>query len=146
MERIGRDNCKNNNYNELFLRKGQLEGTMYLEFKYDTAEKEFWNEDSYYIDGDIFGYLLDNFENSKDDFYMFGENHFSFEEVNNVLNNLKKIDLEVISDNIIKNSSKKDVCIEKKHLINSLSILIHKLEAWLVRAKELGVSVIILGI
>ncbi|EDN7760809.1 hypothetical protein OPJ22_000231 [Listeria innocua] len=34
--------------NDLFLRKNQLEGTMYVEFKYSSAEKEFWNEDSYY--------------------------------------------------------------------------------------------------
>ncbi|EHN61805.1 hypothetical protein [Listeria innocua] len=27
--------------NDLFLRKNQLEGTMYVEFKYSSAEKEF---------------------------------------------------------------------------------------------------------
>lgn len=93
--------------NDLFLRKNQLEGTMYVEFKYSSAEKEFWNEDSYYINNDIFEYLLDVFEKSKADFSMFGENYFSFEEVNNLINSLKKMDLEGIADKVIKNSFKK---------------------------------------
>ncbi|EAF5783144.1 hypothetical protein AF431_09015, partial [Listeria monocytogenes] len=119
MERIGRDKCKNNNYNDLFLRKSQLEGTMYVEFKYSSAEKGFWNEDSYYINGDIFEYLLDDFEKSKEDFSMFRENYFTFDEVEVLINNLKKIDLEVISDDFIKNSSKKDLRIKKIQIINS---------------------------
>lgn len=43
---------------DLFLRKNQLEGTMYVEFKYSSAEKEFWNEDSYYINSDILNIYL----------------------------------------------------------------------------------------
>lgn len=99
--------------NDLFLRKNQLEGTMYVEFKYSSAEKEFWNEDSYYINSDIFEYLLDVFEKSKADFSMFGENYFSFEEVDNLINCLKKIDLEGIADKVIKNSFKENKRIEK---------------------------------
>ncbi|MBC2138932.1 hypothetical protein [Listeria innocua] len=132
--------------NELFLRKNQLEGTMYVEFKYSSAEKEFWNEDSYYIDSDIFEYLLGVFEKSKADFSMFGENYFSFDEVHNLMNCLKKIDLEGIADKIIKNSIKEDKCIEKIQIINSLISLIQRLEVWLVKAIELDVTVIILGI
>ncbi|MBC6149224.1 hypothetical protein HCA24_10075 [Listeria innocua] len=131
---------------DLFLRKNQLEGTMYVEFKYSSAEKEFWNEDSYYIDSDIFEYLLGVFEKSKEDFSMFGENYFSFEEVDNLLNSLKKIDLEGIADKIIKNSFKEDKYIEKIQIINSLISLVQRLEAWLVKAIELDVIVIILGI
>ncbi|MBC1378620.1 hypothetical protein [Listeria innocua] len=131
---------------DLFLRKNQLEGTMYVEFKYSSAEKEFWNEDSYYINSDIFEYLLDVFEKSKEDFSMFGENYFSFEEVDNLLNCLKKIDLEGIADKIIKNSFKEDKYIEKIQIINSLISLVKRLEAWLVKAIELEVIVIILGI
>ncbi|EEJ1215796.1 hypothetical protein AAG976_000213 [Listeria innocua] len=131
---------------DLFLRKNQLEGTMYVEFKYSSAEKEFWNEDSYYIDSDIFEYLLGVFEKSKEDFSMFGENYFSFEEVDNLLNCLKKIDLEGIADKIIKNSFKEDKYIEKIQIINSLISLIQRLEAWLVKAIELDVIVIILGL
>ncbi|HBM3444539.1 TPA: hypothetical protein LWI56_002720 [Listeria innocua] len=132
--------------NDLFLRKNQLEGTMYVEFKYSSAEKEFWNEDSYYIDNDIFEYLLGVFEKSKEDFSMFGKNYFSVEEVDNLLNCLKKIDLEGIADKIIKNSFKEDKYIEKIQIINSLISLIQRLEAWLVKAIELDVIVIILGI
>lgn len=132
--------------NDLFLRKNQLEGTMYVEFKYSSAEKEFWNEDSYYIDSDIFEYLLGVFEKSKEDFSMFGENYFSFEEVDNLLNCLKKIDLEGIADKVIKNSFKEDKYIEKIQIINSLISLIQRLEAWLVKAIELDVIVIILGL
>ncbi|MBC6116790.1 hypothetical protein HCA12_03250 [Listeria innocua] len=135
-----------NTDNELLLRKNQLEGTMYVEFKYSSAEKEFWNEDSYYIDSDIFEYLLGVFEKSKEDFSMFGENYFSFEEVDNLLNSLKKIDLEGIADKIIKNSFKEDKYIEKIQIINSLISLVQRLEAWLVKAIELDVIVIILGI
>ncbi|MBC2131212.1 hypothetical protein [Listeria innocua] len=132
--------------NDLFLRKNQLEGTMYVEFKYSSAEKEFWNEDSYYIDSDIFEYLLGVFEKSKEDFSMFGENYFSFEEVDNLINSLKKIDLEGIADKVIKNSIKEDKYIEKIQIINSLINLIQRLEAWLVKAIELDVIVIILGL
>ncbi|EQC0676654.1 hypothetical protein ACY2DU_001401 [Listeria innocua] len=132
--------------NDLFLRKNQLEGTMYVEFKYSSAEKEFWNEDSYYINSDIFEYLLGVFEKSKEDFSMFGENYFSFEEVDNLINSLKKIDLEGIADKITKNSFKEDKYIEKIQIINSLISLIQRLEAWLVKAIELDVIVIILGI
>ncbi|EFR94950.1 hypothetical protein MXK52_01155 [Listeria innocua] len=135
-----------NTDNELLLRKNQLEGTMYVEFKYSSAEKEFWNEDSYYIDSDIFEYLLGVFEKSKEDFSMFGENYFSFEEVDNLLNSLKKIDLEGIADKIIKNSFKEDKYIEKIQIIKSLISLVQRLEAWLVKAIELDVIVIILGI
>ncbi|EAC8433388.1 hypothetical protein AJL11_08455 [Listeria monocytogenes] len=131
---------------DLFLRKNQLEGTMYVEFKYSSAEKEFWNEDSYYINSDIFEYLLGVFEKSKEDFSMFGENYFSFEEVDNLINNLKNIDLEGIADKIIKNSFKEDKYIEKIQIINSLINLVQRLEAWLVKAIELDVIVIILGI
>ncbi|EIS4902913.1 hypothetical protein L0903_002833 [Listeria innocua] len=131
---------------DLFLRKNQLEGTMYVEFKYSSAEKEFWNEASYYIDSDIFEYLLGVFEKSKADFSMFGENYFSVEEVDNLINSLKKIDLEGIADKIIKNSFKEDKYIEKIQIINSLISLIQRLEAWLVKAIELDVIVIILGI
>ncbi|EGP9139032.1 hypothetical protein I0520_002662, partial [Listeria monocytogenes] len=105
-----------------------------------------WNEDSYYINGDIFEYLLDDFEKSKEDFSMFRENYFTFDEVEVLINNLKKIDLEVISDDFIKNSSKKDLRIKKIQIINSFFILIQNIEAWLMRALELGVNVIILGI
>ncbi|EAD2799451.1 hypothetical protein D3493_03830 [Listeria monocytogenes] len=132
--------------NDLFLRKSQLEGTMYVEFKYSSAEKEFWNEDSYYINSDIFEYLLGVFEKSKEDFSMFGENYFSFEEVDNLINCLKKIDLEGIADKITKNSFKEDKYIEKIQIINSLISLVQRLEAWLVKALELDVIVIILGI
>ncbi|ELY8693585.1 hypothetical protein SOU83_000216 [Listeria monocytogenes] len=132
--------------NDLFLRKNQLEGTMYVEFKYSSAEKEFWNEDSYYINSDIFEYLLDVFEKSKEDFSMFGENYFSFVEVDNLINSLKKIDLEGIADKVIKNSFKEDKYIEKIQIINSLINLVQRLEAWLVKAIELDVIVIILGI
>ncbi|HAC3175509.1 TPA_asm: hypothetical protein GZK45_04910 [Listeria innocua] len=132
--------------NDLFLRKNQLEGTMYVEFKYSSAEKEFWNEDSYYINSDIFEYLLGIFEKSKEDFSMFGENYFSFEEVNNLINSLKKIELEGIADKVIKNSFKEDKYIEKIQIINSLISLIQRLEAWLVKAIELDVIVIILGL
>ncbi|MBC2016188.1 hypothetical protein HB796_01015 [Listeria welshimeri] len=132
--------------NDFFLRKNQLEGTMYVEFKYSSAEKEFWNEDSYYINSDIFEYLLDVFEKSKADFSMFGENYFSFEEINNLINSLKKIDLEGIADKVIKNSFKEDKLIEKTQIINSLISMIQRLEAWLVKAIELNVIVIILGI
>ncbi|EAD7213754.1 hypothetical protein CGD15_05510 [Listeria monocytogenes] len=132
--------------NDLFLRKSQLEGTMYVEFKYSSAEKEFWNEDSYYINSDIFEYLLGVFEKSKEDFSMFGENYFSFEEVDNLINCLKKIDLEGIADKITKNSFKEDKYIEKIQIINSLISLVQRLEAWLVKAIELDVIVIILGI
>lgn len=132
--------------NDLFLRKNQLEGTMYVEFKYSSAEKEFWNEDSYYINSDIFEYLLGVFEKSKEDFSMFGENYFSFEEVNNLINSLKKIDLEGIADKVIKNSFKEDKYIEKIQIINSLINLVQRLEAWLVKAIELDVIVIILGL
>lgn len=132
--------------NDLFLRKNQLEGTMYVEFKYSSAEKEFWNEDSYYINSDIFEYLLGVFEKSKEDFSMFGENYFSFEEVDNLMNCLKKIDLEGIADKVIKNSFKEDKYIEKIQIINSLISLIQRLEAWLVKAIELDVIVIILGL
>ncbi|EAE0011784.1 hypothetical protein G7175_002195 [Listeria monocytogenes] len=131
---------------DLFLRKNQLEGTMYVEFKYSSAEKEFWNEDSYYINSDIFEYLLGVFEKSKEDFSMFGENYFSFEEVDNLINCLKKIDLEGIADKITKNSFKEDKYIEKIQIINSLISLVQRLEAWLVKALELDVIVIILGI
>ncbi|WP_409526730.1 hypothetical protein [Listeria innocua] len=131
---------------DLFLRKNQLEGTMYVEFKYSSAEKEFWNEDSYYINSDIFEYLLGVFEKSKEDFSMFGENYFSFEEVDNLINSLKNIDLEGIADKITKNSFKEDKYIEKIQIINSLISLIQRLEAWLVKAIELDVIVIILGI
>ncbi|MBC1908581.1 hypothetical protein HCA53_02205 [Listeria innocua] len=131
---------------DLFLRKNQLEGTMYVKFKYSSAEKEFWNEDSYYIDSDIFEYLLGVFEKSKEDFSMFGENYFSFEEVDNLINSLKKIDLEGIADKVIKNSIKEDKYIEKIQIINSLINLIQMLEAWLVKAIELDVIVIILGL
>ncbi|ECL7820235.1 hypothetical protein FUA85_14390, partial [Listeria innocua] len=130
----------------LFLRNNQLEGTMYVEFKYSSAEKEFWNEDSYYIDSDIFEYLLGVFEKSKEDFSMFGENYFSFEEVDNLINSLKNIDLEGIADKITKNSFKEDKYIEKIQIINSLISLIQRLEAWLVKAIELDVIVIILGL
>ncbi|CAK19822.1 hypothetical protein WJ048_02090 [Listeria welshimeri] len=132
--------------NDLFLRKNQLEGTMYVEFKYSSAEKEFWNEDSYYINSDIFEYLLDVFEKSKADFSMFGENYFSFEEVDNLISSLKKIDLEGIADKVIKNSFKENKRIEKTQIINSLISMIQRLEAWLVKAIELDVIVIILGI
>lgn len=132
--------------NDLFLRKNQLEGTMYVEFKYSSAEKEFWNEDSYYINNDIFEYLLDVFEKSKADFSMFGENYFSFEEVDNLISSLKKIDLEGIADKVIKNSFKENKRIEKTQIINSLISMIQRLEAWLVKAIELDVIVIILGI
>lgn len=132
--------------NDLFLRKNQLEGTMYVEFKYSSAEKEFWNEDSYYVDNDIFEYLLGVFEKSKEDFSMFGKNYFSVEEVDNLLNCLKKIDLEGIADKVIKNSFKEDKYIEKIQIINSLISLIQRLEAWLVKAIELDVIVIILGL
>ncbi|MBF2569044.1 hypothetical protein IA939_06380 [Listeria welshimeri] len=132
--------------NDLFLRKNHLEGTMYVEFKYSSAEKEFWNENSYYINNDIFEYLLDVFEKSKADFSMFGENYFSFEEVNNLINSLKKMDLEGIADKVIKNSFKEDKRIEKTQIINSLISMIQRLEAWLVKAIELDVIVIILGI
>ncbi|EHK4066865.1 hypothetical protein JMY23_001971 [Listeria monocytogenes] len=132
--------------NELFLRKKQLEGTMYVEFKYSSAEKEFWNEDSYYINSDIFEYLLVVFEKTKADFSMFGENYFSFVEVDNLINSLKKIDLEGIADKITKNSFKEDKYIEKIQIINSLINLVQRLEAWLVKAIELDVIVIILGI
>ncbi|ENI8404673.1 hypothetical protein ABZY94_001264 [Listeria monocytogenes] len=132
--------------NDLFLRKNQLEGTMYVEFKYSSAEKEFWNEDSYYINSDIFEYLLGVFEKSKEDFSMFGENYFSFEEVDNLINNLKNIDLEGIADKITKNSFKEDKYIEKIQIINSLINLVQRLEAWLVKAIELDVTVIILGL
>ncbi|HBM3527107.1 TPA: hypothetical protein LWH10_001845 [Listeria innocua] len=132
--------------NDLFLRKNQLEGTMYVEFKYSSAEKEFWNEDSYYINSDIFEYLLGVFEKSKEDFSMFGKNYFSVEEVDNLLNCLKKIDLEGIADKVIKNSFKEDKYIEKIQIINSLISLIQRLEAWLVKAIELDVIVIILGL
>ncbi|MBF2341087.1 hypothetical protein [Listeria welshimeri] len=132
--------------NDLFLRKNQLEGTMYVEFKYSSAEKEFWNEDSYYINSDIFEYLLDVFEKSKADFSIFGENYFSFEEINNLINSLKKIDLEGIADKVIKNSFKEDKRIEKTQIINSLISMIQRLEAWLVKAIELDVIVIILGL
>ncbi|MBC2346326.1 hypothetical protein HBP72_08215 [Listeria welshimeri] len=125
--------------NDLFLRKNQLEGTMYVEFKYSSAEKEFWNEDSYYINSDIF-------EKSKADFSMFGENYFSFEEVDNLISSLKKIDLEGIADKVIKNSFKENKRIEKTQIINSLISMIQRLEAWLVKAIELDVIVIILGI
>ncbi|EIO5736385.1 hypothetical protein NLN98_000477 [Listeria monocytogenes] len=131
---------------DLFLRKNQLEGTMYVEFKYSSAEKEFWNEDSYYINSDIFEYLLGVFEKSKEDFSMFGENYFSFEEVDNLINCLKKLDLEGIADKITKNSFKEDKYIEKIQIINSLISLVQRLEAWLVKALELDVIVIILGI
>ncbi|WP_233451175.1 hypothetical protein [Listeria innocua] len=131
---------------DLFLRNNQLEGTMYVEFKYSSAEKEFWNEDSYYIDSDIFEYLLGVFEKSKEDFSMFGENYFSFEEVDNLINSLKNIDLEGIADKITKNSFKEDKYIEKIQIINSLISLIQRLEAWLVKAIELDVIVIILGL
>lgn len=131
---------------DLFLRNNQLEGTMYVEFKYSSAEKEFWNEDSYYIDSDIFEYLLGVFEKSKEDFSMFGENYFSFEEVDNLINSLKNIDLEGIADKITKNSFKEDKYIKKIQIINSLISLIQRLEAWLVKAIELDVIVIILGI
>ncbi|MBC2157456.1 hypothetical protein [Listeria innocua] len=131
---------------DLFLRKNQLEGTMYVEFKYSSAEKEFWNEDSYYIDSDIFEYLLGVFEKSKEDFSMFGENYFSFEEVDNLINSLKNIDLEGIADKITKNSFKEDKYIEKIQIINSLINLVQRLEAWLVKAIELDVIVIILGL
>lgn len=133
--------------NDLFLRKNQLEGTMYVEYKYSSAEKEFWNEDSYYINNDIFEYLLDVFEKSKADFSMFGENYFSFEEVDNLISSLKKIDLEGIADKVIKNSFKENKRIEKTQIINSLISMIQRLEAWLViKAIELDVIVIILGI
>ncbi|MBC1600839.1 hypothetical protein [Listeria welshimeri] len=132
--------------NDLFLRKNQLEGTMYVEFKYSSAEKEFWNEDSYYINSDIFEYLLDVFEKSKADFSMFGENYFSFEEVDNLISSLKKIDLEGIADKVIKNSFKENKRIEKTQIINSLISMVQRLEAWLVKAIELDVIVIILGI
>ncbi|MBF2368917.1 hypothetical protein [Listeria welshimeri] len=132
--------------NDLFLRKNQLEGTMYVEFKYSSAEKEFWNEDSYYINSDIFEYLLDVFEKSKADFSMFGENYFSFEEVDNLISSLKKIDLEGIADKVIKNSFKENKRIEKTQIINSLISMIQRLEAWLVKAIELDVIVIILGL
>lgn len=132
--------------NDLFLRKNHLEGTMYVEFKYSSAEKEFWNENSYYINNDIFEYLLDVFEKSKADFSIFGENYFSFEEINNLINSLKKIDLEEIADKVIKNSFKEDKRIEKTQIINSLISMIQRLEAWLVKAIELDVIVIILGI
>ncbi|MBF2502495.1 hypothetical protein [Listeria marthii] len=122
--------------NELFLRKDQLEGTMYVEFKYSSAEKGFWDEDSYYVNSGIFEYLLDDFEKSKEDFSLFGENHFSFEEVDNLINKLKKRDMMVISDSMV----------EKDAGIRSLSILIRSIEAWLEKALELGVSVIILGV
>ncbi|EKY4014575.1 hypothetical protein QJ222_002820 [Listeria innocua] len=131
---------------DLFLRKNQLEGTIYVEFKYSSAEKEFWNEDSYYIDSDIFEYLLGVFEKSKEDFSMFGENYFSFEEVDNLINSLKNIDLEGIADKITKNSFKEDKYIEKIQIINSLINLVQRLEAWLVKAIELDVIVIILGL
>ncbi|EAE2395194.1 hypothetical protein LGQ25_001610 [Listeria monocytogenes] len=131
---------------DLFLRKNQLEGTMYVEFKYSSAEKEFWNEDSYYVNSDIFEYLLGVFEKSKEDFSMFGENYFSFEEIDNLINSLKEIDLEGIADKITKNSFKEDKYIEKIQIINSLISLIQRLEAWLVKAIELDVIVIILGI
>ncbi|EAG2315427.1 hypothetical protein C7Z54_13825 [Listeria monocytogenes] len=131
---------------DLFLRKNQLEGTMYVEFKYSSAEKEFWNEDSYYINSDIFEYLLGVFEKSKEDFSMFGENYFSFEEVDNLINCLKKIDLEGIADKVTKNSFKEDKYIEKIQIINSLINLVQRLEAWLVKAIELDVTVIILGL
>ncbi|MBC2185341.1 hypothetical protein HCB28_04005 [Listeria sp. FSL L7-0253] len=132
--------------NDFFLRKNQLEGTMYAEFKYSSAEKEFWNEDSYYINSDIFEYLLDVFEKSKEDFSMFGANYFSFEEVDNLINSLKKIDLEGIADKITKNSFKEDKYIEKIQIINSLISLVQRLEAWLVKAIELDVTVSILGL
>lgn len=120
---------------------------MYVEFKYSSAEKEFWNEDSYYINNDIFEYLLDVFEKSKADFSMFGENYFSFEEVDNLISSLKKIDLEGIADKVIKNSFKENKRIEKTQIINSLISMIQRLEAWLViKAIELDVIVIILGI
>lgn len=77
---------------------------------------------------------------------MFGENYFSFEEVDNLINNLKNIDLEGIADKIIKNSFKEDKYIEKIQIINSLINLVQRLEAWLVKAIELDVIVIILGI
>ncbi|MCV66792.1 hypothetical protein DXW03_04105 [Listeria monocytogenes] len=131
---------------DLFLRKNQLEGTMYVEFKYSSAEKEFWNEDSYYVNSDIFEYLLGVFEKSKEDFSMFGENYFSFEEIDNLINSLKEIDLEGIADKITKNSFKEDKYIEKIQIINSLISLIQRLEAWLVKAIELDVTVIILGL
>ncbi|MBC2182948.1 hypothetical protein HCB33_06185 [Listeria sp. FSL L7-0233] len=122
--------------NELFLRKDQFEGTMYVEFKYSSAKKGFWDEDSYYINSDIFEYLLDDFEKSKEDFSMFGENHFSFEEVDNLINKLKERDMVAISDSMA----------EKDAGIRSLSILVRSIESWLERAIELGVSVIILGV
>ncbi|HHQ1199897.1 TPA: hypothetical protein ACSKOW_002828, partial [Listeria innocua] len=90
--------------------------------------------------------LLGVFEKSKEDFSMFGENYFSFEEVDNLINSLKKIDLEGIADKITKNSFKEDKYIEKIQIINSLINLVQRLEAWLVKAIELDVIVIILGI
>ncbi|MBF2347820.1 hypothetical protein IA935_00955 [Listeria marthii] len=122
--------------NELFLRKDQLEGTMYVEFKYSSAEKGFWDEDSYYINSGIFEYLLDDFEKSKEDFSLFGENHFSFKEVDNLINKLKERDMVTISDSLV----------EKVAGIRSLSILVRSIESWLEKALELGVSVIILGV
>ncbi|WP_228467767.1 hypothetical protein [Listeria marthii] len=109
---------------------------MYVEFKYSSAKKGFWDEDSYYVNSDIFEYLLDDFEKSKEDFSMFGENHFSFEEVDNLKNKLKERDMVAISDSLV----------EKDAGIRSLSILVRNIEAWLERAIELGVSVIILGV
>lgn len=55
-------NYMNNKYNKFFLKKGQLQGTIYLEFKYCTDAEKFWNEDSYYIHGEVFEYLLPVFE------------------------------------------------------------------------------------
>ncbi|HBM4140236.1 TPA: hypothetical protein LWK77_002820, partial [Listeria innocua] len=72
--------------------------------------------------------------------------YFSFEEVDNLINSLKKIDLEGIADKITKNSFKEDKYIEKIQIINSLINLVQRLEAWLVKAIELDVIVIILGI
>lgn len=58
----------------------------------------------------------------------------------------KKIDLEGIADKVIKNSFKENKRIEKTQIINSLISMIQRLEAWLVKAIELDVIVIILGI
>lgn len=59
-------NYMNNKYNKFFLKKGQLQGTIYLEFKYCTAAEKFWNDDSYYIHGEVFEYLLPVFEKNSD--------------------------------------------------------------------------------
>ncbi|MBF2664010.1 hypothetical protein IBB82_07950 [Listeria seeligeri] len=139
---------KNTNldYDELFLEKDQLKGTMYLEFKYHTAKKEFWNEDSYYIYLGDFEVFLATFEKSKADFCMFGENDFSFDELKRLIKNLKKIDLEKISNNFVKDICNEKPSLEEERFTLSLFHLVRKMEVWLEKAIALGVRVVVLGV